>query len=188
MASLVWQIGARCLLRGAPLLGEPLVAMACASALAAWLAGVWLPAAERLRQVLRRVAGVAWLGATVLMLVLPLTVRFTAHLDERTTASLRAEVAATFERIGRVCSLRGLQEQEDLQEKARFVTAKTREISAFAWEATSDVAGAVAKLAVVKLLNGIVFPLFSLGFLIWLVKCVLLPAGGWDKLIGGAHE
>jgi hypothetical protein len=92
---------------------------------------------------------------------------------------LRAEVAATFERVGSICSLRGLQDCAGVEDKAQFVSAKAREMGAFAWEATGDVAGAVAKLAVVKVLSGIVFPLLSLGFLVWLVKGVLLPPGGW---------
>jgi hypothetical protein len=188
MASLVWQIGARCLLRGAPMLGEPLVAVACACALASWLAGVCWPSVARLRQVPRRVAGMAGVGAAVLMIVLPLTIRFTSYLGERTTAPLRAEVTASFAHIGRVCSLRGLQDCSDIQEKARFLTAKMREIGAYAWEGTGEVAGAVAKLAVVKLLNGIVFPLLSLGFLVWLVRGMLLPRGGWGMSEGKAHE
>ena len=50
----------------------------------------------------------------------------------------------------------------------------------WALTAVADLAGSVAKLAVVKLLNGVVFPLASLLFLIWLVRSTLYPALGLD--------
>jgi len=63
-------------------------------------------------------------------------------------------------------------------DKAGAVKEKAVEIIRFCEKATGEIAKSVVELIVANVLDGVVFPLTSLIFLIWLVRGTLYPAFG----------
>jgi len=131
-----------------------------------------------LRLCLRRMAGLFLLTYLLLAVILPLTIFGTGELSRTITEPLRASTFESFDRIGEVFSLEAITRQEGFLGKADSIQKKAVEIIRFCGTATADIAGSVAKLAVVKVLEGVVFPVACLAFLIWLVRGTLYPALG----------
>jgi hypothetical protein len=155
-----------------------------------------------IRICIKRIAGLFLLTYLLLVAILPLTILGTGRLSHTITEPLRAETFSSFDRVGRVFSLDSITQQDGFLDKVDAVKKKAAEIIRFCGSATADIAGSVAKLAVVKLLEGVVFPLACLAFLIWLVRGTLYPALGLsdkslaaadfrrigDLLSGGGHQ
>lgn len=169
-----------------PLAGAFLTA---AAALYFALAVLRLSAAGRasgLAFAVRRCAGFFLLGYLLLAAVLPLTVFGTARLAGSVTEPLRADTARAFERVGQVFSLESITKNDKFLDKLDAIKQKAVEVIRFCGPATAEIAGGVAKLAVVKVLEGVVFPLACLAFLVWLVRGTLYPALGLsDRPLSG---
>lgn len=131
-----------------------------------------------IRICIKRIAGLFLLTYLLLVAILPLTIFGTTRLSHTITEPLRAETFASFERVGKVFSLESITQQDGFFDKVDAVEKKAAEIIRFCGRSTAEIAGSVAKLAVVKLLEGLVFPLACLVFLIWLVRGTLYPALG----------
>lgn len=126
----------------------------------------------------KRCAGFFLLGYLLLVAILPLTLFGTARLAGTITEPLRADTARSFERVGQVFSLESITKSDKFLDKLDAVKQKAVEVIRFCGPATAEIAGSVAKLAVVKVLEGVVFPLACLAFLIWLVRGTLYPVLG----------
>lgn len=176
MASLVSELALRYALRGTMIVGMEVLGVALAALLALQL---WRLVTrghpDSCETLLRRVSAIGLTLSAVLLLLLPLTVRFTAHLSSVTTEPLRREVRQSFEAIGEAFSLQELNRQPTFKARADYLVERVRQMADYAAGAVATLAGAIAKLAVIKLLNGIVFPLLSVALLVWLVRAVLYP-------------
>lgn len=131
-----------------------------------------------LRLCIKRIAGLFLLTYLLLVAILPLTIFGTGQLSRTITEPLRAETFQSFDRVGNVFSLESITKQDGFLDKADAIKKKSVEIIRFCGSATASIAGSVAKLAVVKVLEGVVFPIASLAFLIWLVRGTLYPVLG----------
>ena len=127
---------------------------------------------------LGRMAKMTLLVALVFLLILPLTIYLAAHLSEATTTPLQESLFASFDEAGQHFDISGFHSAEKITDKAKFMYDKSLELMKYSLTATQDIAVSVAKLFVIKLLNGAVFPLASLAFLVWLLRGVLYPALG----------
>jgi hypothetical protein len=131
-----------------------------------------------LRFTARRIGGMCLLAALLFWVLLPLTIFSASKLSEMTTEPLRRSMWQSFDRVGRVFNLKAFHRAEGVKAKADALRQKSLELMQVAGKTTADVATSVAKLAVVQILDGVVFPFLSLLFLIWLVRGTLYPALG----------
>jgi hypothetical protein len=186
LASMIYLVAAKCVLAGANAIGVPFLIVALGAFLLnglAALAPVRVPPA--LRQTVQRFGALFLLCALLFLLLVPLTVTGSAYLARRTTDPMRQDIQDTFTKIGALFTMDRYHAAAGVSEKAAALKDKLAELGRYAKDTPSEVTLAVCKLAVVKLLNGIVFPLASLAFLIWLVRGCLYPALGLGA--GPAH-
>ncbi|MBI9074172.1 MAG: hypothetical protein JEZ02_02090 [Desulfatibacillum sp.] len=128
-----------------------------------------------------RVAKMTLLAAIVFMLVLPFSVYLAAHLSRATTAPLEASLFQSFDEVGQHFDMSDFHSIEKITDKAKFLYQKSLELMKYSLTATKDIALSVARLFVIKILNGVVFPLGALAFLLWLLRGVLYPALGLSQ-------
>ncbi|MDD2599696.1 MAG: hypothetical protein PHO37_10765 [Kiritimatiellae bacterium] len=131
-----------------------------------------------IRICVKRTAGLFLLVYLLFVAILPLAIYGTGQLSKTITEPLRAETFKSLEQVGAVFSLEAITQQDGFLDKMDAIKKKSVEIIRFCSKATADIASSVAKLAVIKVLDAIVFPLACLGFLIWLVRGSLYPALG----------
>lgn len=127
---------------------------------------------------LKRTAGLLLLVYLLFVAILPLAIYGTGQLSKTITEPLYDETFKSFEQVGLVFSLAAIIKQDGFLSKMDAIKEKSVEIIRFCSTATADIASSVAKIAVIKILDGIIFPLACLGFLIWLVRGTLYPALG----------
>ena len=178
LLSMVYLLTAKCILAGANALAAPLLVVSVCAFLLNSLITLRFGREYAVRQTLQRLGSLFLLCALLFLLIIPLTVTGSAYLSRHTTDPMREEVQASFTRIGKVFSMERFHAAEELTEKALVLKDKLIELGRYSKESLSDVAISVCKLAAIKLLNGIVFPLASFAFLIWLVRGCLCPALG----------
>jgi hypothetical protein len=178
LLSMIYLVTAKSVLAGTGAVAAPLLTVALCAFLAERLAALGTARGQALRQALRRVGALFLLGALLFVLIIPLTVTGSAYLSRHTTEPMREEVRASFDKIGATFSLDNFHETTDLKDKAIVLKDKIVELGRYSKTAVSEVSIAVCKLAAIKLLNGIVFPLASFAFLVWLVRGCLCPALG----------
>lgn len=178
LASMIYLVTAKCVVTGAGATAGPLLIFALGAFLLNSLIACFAANQQVLRQMLHRLGAIFLLCALLFLLIIPLTVAGSAYLTRHTTAPMRESVSTSFQKIGKVFSMDRFHATDDLKEKAVALRDKVSELSLYAKDAMSDVAVAVCTLAAVKLLNGVVFPLASFGFLIWLVRGCLWPVLG----------
>lgn len=136
------------------------------------------PRGTNVHECCRKLAAFYFLGALLFAVLLPLTVFITSHLSGAITEPLRGAVARSFDNIGAHFNLESITSQSGFLDKADAIKNKAAELIKFSGQSVAVVAASVAKLAVVKILEGIVFPFASLAFLIWMVRGALYPALG----------
>jgi hypothetical protein len=186
LLSMIYLVTAKCVVGGASATAGPLLAVSLCAFLLNSLAGLAVSRQHALRQALRRLGALFLLCSLLFLLIIPLTVAGSAYLSRHTTEPMREDVRASFQKIGQVFAMDRFHAADDLKEKAVALKEKLTELGLYAKDAVSDVAVAVCKLAAIKLLNGIVFPLASFAFLIWLVRGCLCPALGLsDRPLAG---
>ena len=178
LISLIYLVTAKSILAGSGAIALPLLVVALCALLANSLIALFLYREHAIRQVLQRIGSLFLLCSLLFLLIIPLTVTGTVYLARHTTDPLREDVRTSFDKIGTVFSLDKFHEAEDLKDKAIALKDKIVELGKYAKDSISDVAIAVCKLVAVKLLNGIVFPLASFAFLVWLVRGCLIPVLG----------
>lgn len=131
-----------------------------------------------IRVSMKRMAGLFLLTYLLLVAILPLTIFGTGQLSRTITEPLHAETFQSFNRVGEVFSLDQITDEDGFKDKLEAIKKKSIDVMKFCGTATADIAQSVAQLAVIKVLEGIVFPLVCFAFLIWLVRGVLYPALG----------
>ena len=178
LISLIYLVTAKSVLAGTEAIAIPLLVAALTILLANSLASLYLRSEHVVRQVLQRVGSLFLLCALLFLLIIPLTITGTSYLSRHTTDPMREDVRASFDKIGKICSMEKFHAAEELKDKALILKDKTVELGIYAKESLVEVAIAVCKLVAVKLLNGIVFPLASFAFLVWLVRGCLIPVFG----------
>lgn len=178
LISMVYLVSAKAILLGASALSKPFIAISILASLLEGLAGRLLAHQPAIRVFLKRLSALFLVAALSFLVIVPFSVSGSAFLASRTTDPLRAGLWESFDRVGTVFSMDKFYAAKDVKEKATVLGDKLLEIGKFAKDATGDVAMSVCKLAAIKVLNGIVFPLISLAFLIWLVRGCLYPALG----------
>ena len=178
LISIVYLVSAKAILLGATSLSQPLLATSIISSLLERTAAMVVPQQTAVRVFLKRLSALFLLAALLFLLVIPLSVAGSAFLASQTTDPLRSGLWESFDRVGKVFSMDKFYAAKETKEKATVLADKLLEIGTFAKDATGDVAMSVCKLAAIKVLNGIVFPLVSLAFLIWIVRGCLYPALG----------
>lgn len=129
----------------------------------------------------KRLAGLFILVYLLLIAILPLTIYGTSQLSAAITEPLQAETFASFEKAGEVFSLDAITKQDGFLDKVDAIKKKAVDVIRYSGSATADIAGSVARLTVIKVLDGIVFPLLCLAFLVWLVRGVLYPLLGLSE-------
>ena len=178
LISLVYLVTAKSILAGTEAIAMPLLIVALAALLANSLAAHVLNREHAFRQVLQRIGSLFLLCALLFLLVIPLTVTGSAYLSRHTTDPMREDVRVSFDKIGKAFSMEKFHAADEVKDKAVALTEKIVELGKYAKESLAEVAVAVCKLVAIKLLNGIVFPLASFAFLIWLVRGCLVPVLG----------
>lgn len=178
LVSMVYLVSAKSILLGANAIAHPFFVVSFLAYLMDGVIGVRIQPSNPLRKSIGKLAPLCFLCALIFTIILPLTVYGASYLSRHTTEPLRAEMWTSFEKMGEVFSLEDYYNAEGLKAKATVLKDKTTEIATYAKDAVVDVAGSVAKLAAIKLLNGIVFPLASLIFLIWIIRGCLYPVMG----------
>ena len=179
LLSMTYLVTAKCVLSGANAVASPLLVISlCAFSFNSLAGLVAISQKHALRQTLHRVGALFLLCSLLFLLILPLTVAGSACLSQIITEPMREDVRGSFQQIGEIFSLDHFHETNDLKEKAVALKEKLTEWGLYAKTAITEVAVAVCKLAAIKLLNGIIFPLASFAFLIWLVRSCLCPALG----------
>lgn len=178
LVSMIYLVSVKSILASAIPLAKPLLMISLVAYLLNSLLAMKLAEDHPLRQSLDRMGPLFLLCALLFSIILPLTVSGAAYLSRHTTDPLREELWQSFDKIGAVFSMEKFHESDELNYKAVILKDKIVEIGRFSKDAIGDVASSVCKLAAIKLLNGIVFPLASLIFLIWLVRGCLYPALG----------
>lgn len=136
----------------------------------------------------RKLGGMCLLGALLFSIILPLTVNLSSRLAHATTDPLRTSVRARFQELDRIFSLKEFHNAEGIVDKAKALKNKMASVTEWAPRAVANVAGSVAELAAAKVLDGIVFPLGSLLFLVWIVRGILFPALGLSASSMYAHD
>jgi len=178
LISMIYLVTAKSVLTGAGAIAAPLLTVSLTAFLTDRLTAIRLPHTHAFRQAMSRVGALFLLCSLLFMLIIPLTVTGSAYLSRHTTEPLREDVRASFEQIGQAFSLQHFYDTPDLKEKAVILKEKLVQLSGYAQTAVTEVAVSVCKLAAIKLLNGIVYPLASFLFLVWLVRGCLTPALG----------
>ena len=130
---------------------------------------------------MKRLAGLFMLVYLLLIAILPLSIYGTSKLSAAITEPLRAETFSSFEKAGEVFSLEAITKQDGFFDKMDALKKKAVDVIRFAGNATPDIAGSVARLTVIKVFDGIVFPLLCFAFLVWLVRGVLYPLLGLSE-------
>lgn len=138
----------------------------------------WLKETNAWAVSVERISKMTLLAAIVFLLVLPSSVYLAANLSQATTAPLEASLFSSFEEAGRHFDVSQFHRIDKITDKAKFLYDKSLELMQYSLTATKDIALSVARLFVIKLLNGVVFPLGALAFLLWLLRGVLYPALG----------
>ncbi len=178
LLSMVYLVIAKSILVGTEALATPLLVISLFAFFIDSLTAIILIKQHAVRLALQRVGSLFLLCALLFLLIIPLTVTGAAYLSRYTTDPMREDVRASFSQIGNVFSMEKFHATEELKDKAIILKDKIVELGKYAKESMVDVAVAVCKLVAIKLLNGIVFPLVSFAFLIWLVRGCLCPALG----------
>lgn len=178
MLSLVYLVTAKCVLAGTNALAAPFLAVSFTALLAAHLLAFLRGAPPALRHAFQRVGALFLMGALLFLILLPMTVAGTAYLSHHTTDPMHEEVRTAFEQVGSAFSMERFHAADELKDKAVILKEKLSSLGEYARVAVGEVAMAVCKLAAIKLLNGLVFPLASFAFLVWLVRGCLWPAFG----------
>ena len=143
----------------------------------------WRPDLQLVLHPLRQVAGMAFLVALMLYVVLPASLIGSEALSQRTTQPLEATYTKTFRHLERIFELNDVIVAEGFTAKADRLTDKATDLTRFAQnEGTQQVLVAVIYVVIVHLLDVLVFPLVMLVFLIWLVRNALWPALGLGPL------
>lgn len=143
----------------------------------AWVRLIVAPTSA-IRVGIKRTAGLLLLVYLLFIAILPLAIFGTGQLSATITEPLEIDTFKSFDHVGQVFSLEAITKQDGFLDKMDAIKKKSVEIIRFCGGATADIASSVAKLAVIKVLDAIVFPLACLGFLIWLVRGSLYPALG----------
>lgn len=178
LISMVYLVTAKSILVGTDAIATPLLIVSLFAFLISSLAAMILKSDHPVRQALQRVGSLFLLCSLLFLLIIPLTVTGSAYLSHHTTDPMREDVRVSFNKIGKVFSMDKFHATEELKDKAIVLKDKIVELGNYAKDAMADVAVAVCKLVAIKLLNGIVFPLASFAFLVWLVRGCLCPALG----------
>ena len=178
LLSMIYLVTVKCVLAGANAIAAPLLMAALSAFFVNSLVALKLDRSHAIRQALQRLGSLFLLCSLLFLLIIPLTVVGSAYLARHTTDPMRADVRATFDSIGKAFSMERFHTATELQDKAVALKDKLVELGLYSNKGVSDVALAVCKLTAVKLLNGIIFPLASFAFLIWLVRGCLCPALG----------
>ncbi|HOE60217.1 MAG TPA: hypothetical protein P5125_02050 [Kiritimatiellia bacterium] len=178
MISLVYLVTAKCVLAGTDALSAPFLVLSFSALLAGHLFAMIPGIPPVWRQAFRRFGALFLMAALLFLLILPLTVAGTAYLSRHTTDPMREEVRTAFEQIGSAFSMEQFHAADELKDKALILKEKLASLGEYARVSIKEVAMAVCKLVAIKILNGLVFPLASFAFLVWLVRGCLWPAFG----------
>jgi hypothetical protein len=181
LLSLMISTGAKYVLLGSPSLAGPLLIISL-SCYVGYSVG-WLVCKKEgaLLFSAKRIGAFCLLGYLFFALVLPLTVFCTAALSDRITEPLKTDVTLSFDRVGKIFSMESITEQDAFLDKVDAMRGKAVELIRFSTRSAAFIAGKVARLAVVKILEGVVFPLSAFAFLIWLIRGTLYPALGLSE-------
>lgn len=127
----------------------------------------------------RKIRDFTLLISLTFLLILPLTVFLSGKLSEATTKPLEPSILETFDKVGDIADMTEYKDIDGYKEKAEYIFAKANALIKWSlWEAPKEVISSSIKWLVIKLLNGILFPLASLVFLIWIVRDILYPTLG----------
>ncbi|MCU0857881.1 MAG: hypothetical protein MUC65_05690 [Pontiellaceae bacterium] len=179
LLSLITSTAIKYILLGAAPLANSFLVISLCFYLAMLIAGYWRATLAGLCVTLKRIAALCLLGYLLFTAIFPLTVFVTARLSQSITDPLREEIRQTFSAFSEVFSIDSITKQKGFTAKADAIKEKAEEIIRFCGSgAITALAQSVAKLAVVKVLEGVVFPLGALVFLIWFVRGTLYPVLG----------
>jgi len=186
--SLAYGTIAKYLLQGSYSIAKPFIIVFLASWLIHLLAAPYRASVETLAAAIKRIRDFTLLVSLTFLLVMPITVLFSASLSKAITSPLETEIIKDFEELAHETNLDGYRDREGYKEKAEFIFGKSQElVKWYLWDAQKKIISSSVKWLVLKVLNGIVFPLASLAFLIWMVRDVLYPTIGLsEKGMGSA--
>lgn len=127
----------------------------------------------------RKIRDFTLLISLTFLLILPLTVFFSGKLSEATTKPLEPSILKIFDKVGEIVDMTDYKDIEEYKEKAQYIFEKSNDLIKWSlWGYAIEVISSSIKWLVIKLLNGILFPLASLVFLIWIVRDILYPTLG----------
>lgn len=125
--------------------------------------------------VLRRTARLFALVCLLVVFVFPCTVRLTAALSRATTEPYRSAQQASLQRISRSYETLSATGAEGAGEG---LSVRLRMAARTANDTAAALAAVASCLVAVFILEGVVFPLLSLVFLVWFVRSCLMPMVG----------
>ena len=128
---------------------------------------------------IRKIRDFSLLISLTFLFIMPLSVYFSGKLSNITTKPLEATLFTTFDKVQQFTDMTAYKDMEDFSDKAEYLFKKSNDLIKWAlWEAPKDVVSSSIEWFIIKFLNGIVFPLASLLFLVWMVRDILYPVLG----------
>lgn len=119
--------------------------------------------------------------AIALLVLLPLMVSMTGFLSSRITRPIQQETQTSFEKLSKNFSLEQMNQEKNVVKKASLLSKKVLYIQLNYKKISKDLVAAISRLVAIRILNGVIFPISSLAFLIWLLRTKGLFAISPDK-------
>jgi hypothetical protein len=131
---------------------------------------------------LQRLAAMCLLVALLFYLVLPISIWTSAWLSERSTANITEEYEATFDELAAKFSMHEVNQSKGFLSKADGLKDKADELVNYVEAGGArDLGRSVIYVTVAYTLDGIVFPLLTLLFLLWFIRGSLYPMLGLQR-------
>jgi hypothetical protein len=130
-------------------------------------------------QTVKRMAGMMLLIALLIYFVLPLSVQGAAWLSQHSTANMTVAYEETFDELSKTFALDTVESAEGMKQKAELFKDKADELILYVQDGgLKKVGKSAVYVMVVYILDGIVYPVLMMFFLIWFIRGALYPALG----------
>ncbi len=136
-------------------------------------------------QTFKRMAGMMLLIALLIYFVLPLSVQGAAWLSHHSTAKMTVEYEQTFHELSATFGTSDIESAKGMKQKAEVFKSKADELINYVEDGgLKKVGKGAVYVMVVYILDGIVYPVLMMFFLIWLIRGTLYPSLGLSRESG----
>lgn len=178
LVNLMFLYSVKFVLSGSVSVATPLLLIYLLSVITSYIISIWVKSDNIIVESIRKVGSIIFISSLILFVVLPLTIFCTSFISNHTTEPLKKDLWKSFDDAGKIFSIDAYYEAKGIKEKTAAILEKIPEIIRYATNSVVEVTINVCKLSVIKLLNGLIFPLLSFLFIIWIVRGILFPVLG----------